>query len=99
MSEGVGSSTSGGGGLRWPAFDSGEWTPLRVRTELQRRYASGERRFHRVDLSDADLAGVTLDGATFDESWFFDANFQGASLRGTSFRRCNVKCATSGGPT
>ena len=75
------------------AFDSGEYVPPASAQELQRRYASGERRFHRVDLSDADLAGVTLDGATFDESWFFDANFQGASLRGTSFRLCNVKCA------
>src|SRR5262245_6494635 len=72
-----------------------EYLPPENAPELLRRYAAGERRFPRVELSDADLAGTTLDGADFEGSWFCDANFERASLRGTSFRLCNVKCANS----
>lgn len=70
-----------------------DYRPPESRAELEMRYAAGERRFPKTDLSDADLSGMQLDGADFEKhSWFHSADFSGASLRGTSFRECNVKC-------
>ena len=71
-----------------------DYRPPTSRTELEARYAAGERSFPETELSGADLSGIVLDGADFGrQSWFADATFTGASLRGTSFRECNVKCA------
>lgn len=74
--------TSGDGGSRWRRSGAVNPSPPETVQELLRRYASGERQFHGVDLSDADLSGVTLNGADFDGSWFFDTNFEGASYYG-----------------
>lgn len=53
------------------------YKPPETREELLRRYASGERSFPDIELSDADLSGVNLDGASFEKwSWFSSANFE-----------------------
>ena len=71
-----------------------DYSPPLTRTELEQRYAAGERCFPETDLCEADLSGIKLDGVSFEKhSWFHSADFSGASLRGTSFRECNLKCA------
>jgi hypothetical protein len=44
------------------AVENSEYVPPDSTQELLRRYASGERRFPNVDLSDGDFSGVTLEG-------------------------------------
>jgi uncharacterized protein YjbI with pentapeptide repeats len=60
--------------------------------ELVRRYNSGERYFHEIDLPErSDLGNTSFADATFDYGFLSDVDFRGANLRNVKFLNCNVK--------
>ncbi|HEY9845921.1 MAG TPA: pentapeptide repeat-containing protein [Candidatus Caenarcaniphilales bacterium] len=52
------------------------------RDEILRRYAAGERDFHRTNLSGANLSGVNLSGVNLSGANLSGANLSGANLSG-----------------
>lgn len=53
--------------------------------ELLRRYAAGERSFHRVSLEGGNLSGIDLRGIYFQDSGLGTVDLSGANLAGAVF--------------
>lgn len=62
-------------------------------SNLQERYAQGERDFRGIDLTEAQLDGVKLPGANLDGSNLSGAKMQNANLSRVSFRNANLEGA------
>jgi hypothetical protein len=61
------------------------YKPPESTEELLRRYAAGERGFHKTDLSGANLSGANLSGANLAVTLFERTDFRGADLSSTRF--------------
>ena len=58
--------------------------------EVLKRYAAGERDFHRVNLRGQSFQGENLSGADFSEADIRGANFKNAILKETQFYRAKA---------
>ncbi len=62
-------------------------------TEIQTKYATGERNFQNLQLSKVNLRGVTLKGVNLHGADLSCADLRDADLTDSDLRKCNLKGA------